>query len=258
MRAVNIYELPTENFSVSEVAAYRKVPSYRSLNSDGRLCNGFLLIEEGECVYEWDGKSAKLTPGSLIYLPLGSIHKMKVTTNEFVFIRVDFTLKDASGEILLLSECPLVIADDAGDLCTERIRELTRCFSKNADNFKCISLLCSLLSEICTKVRLESGQIAPAVNYINSNLLEKTEPETLAELCMMSRSKMYRLFKEETGTNPIDYRNRLRIEKAKLLLSSDEYTVGEIAALLGFESIYYFSRVFKQHCGVSPLKYEKM
>lgn len=257
MRSVNIYELPTENFSVSEVAAYRRVPTYRSLVSDGRLCNGFLLIEKGECVYEWDGKTAKLTPGSLIYLPLGSVHKMKITTSEFVFIRVDFTLKDASDDILLLSECPLVIAEDAGELCTEQIRELAKCFAVNADNFKCISLLCSLLSEICTKVRIKNGMIAPAVNYINSHLLEKIEPDVLAQLCMMSRSKMYRLFKEETGTNPIDYRNRLRTEKAKLLLSSDEYTVGEIAELLGFESIYYFSRVFKQHCGVSPLKYGK-
>ena len=66
---------------------------------------------------------------------------------------------------------------------------------------------------------------------------------------------MYRLFREETGTTPIEYRNRLRIQRACQLLRGRECTIGEIAALLGFESVYYFSRVFKKLTGVAPSRW---
>ncbi len=68
---------------------------------------------------------------------------------------------------------------------------------------------------------------------------------------------MYRAFKKETGLSPIEYRNRLRIERARTLLSRDICSVSEAAKLLGFESVYYFSRVFKQHTGVAPSQYGK-
>lgn len=257
MKVIGINKLPTENLSVSEVAAYKKVPSYRSVNSGGRFCNGFLLIEDGECIYEWAGGSARLLPKSLIYLPYGSIHKMRVVSEDFKFLQVDFTLKDGLGEPIILSDSPLVIADVADDLSIEQIKELTKSFSENADNFRCISLLCSLLSRICSEASPQGSAVAPAISYINANLLEDIAPEELSRLCMMSRAKMYRLFKAETGTSPIEYRNRLRIQKAKLLLASNEYSVSEIASMLGFESIYYFSRVFKAHTGVSPLHFGK-
>ena len=47
----------------------------------------------------------------------------------------------------------------------------------------------------------------------------------------------------------------LRIQRACQLLRGRECTIGEIAALLGFESVYYFSRVFKKLTGVAPSRW---
>jgi len=255
MKVVNISELPATRFSVSDVASFKQTPLYKNLSIDSRKSNGFLLIEKGSCVYSWEDRSIRLYPGALIYLPLGSVHEMRVVEGGLEFTRIDFTLKDADGETIVMSRTPLLIAENTGKFSTDCIESLTKSFSETVDNFKNISLLCSLLSEICTELNLGHSKISPAINYINENYLKPIDPDKLAELCTMSRSQMYRLFKEETGATPVEYRNRLRVEKARLLLVENEYSVGEIALNLGFESIYYFSRVFKKHTGVSPTHY---
>ena len=54
----------------------------------------------------------------------------------------------------------------------------------------------------------------------------------------------------------MEFRQRHRIERAKnLLLSDEQYTVGEIARELNFSDIYHFSKTFKKICGVSPNKF---
>ena len=52
-------------------------------------------------------------------------------------------------------------------------------------------------------------------------------------------------------------RNDLRIERAKSLLFDEECQISEISAMLGFESIYYFSRVFKNETGVPPREWKR-
>jgi len=57
--------------------------------------------------------------------------------------------------------------------------------------------------------------------------------------------------------SPVDYRNRIRITNACSLLESTSLSVEEIAALVGFETPFYFSRLFKRAMGVSPRQYRE-
>ena len=47
----------------------------------------------------------------------------------------------------------------------------------------------------------------------------------------------------------------MKIDRAKKLLSQQKYSVSEIADILGFGSVYYFSRQFKLHTDMSPTEY---
>ena len=59
------------------------------------------------------------------------------------------------------------------------------------------------------------------------------------------------------GVSIIKYRNDVRIQRAKASMFTANKSLGEIATEVGFESVYYFSRVFKKNEGMSPLAYKK-
>lgn len=56
---------------------------------------------------------------------------------------------------------------------------------------------------------------------------------------------------------PVEYRNKLRIQKAVDLLKTGDHTVTEVAEAVGISDMKYFSKLFKSHTGVSPSAIKK-
>lgn len=81
--------------------------------------------------------------------------------------------------------------------------------------------------------------------------------DTVCSNVCFSKSYLKRLFKKHTGFSIIDYYNNLKTQKAMLLLRQGELSITEISETLGFSSIHYFSRMFKQRTGTSPSEYKK-
>ena len=59
------------------------------------------------------------------------------------------------------------------------------------------------------------------------------------------------------GMSPVEYRNKLRMQKAAILLRTGSSTVGEVAEAVGISDIKYFSKLFKRCIGVSPSAIKK-
>ena len=68
---------------------------------------------------------------------------------------------------------------------------------------------------------------------------------------------MSRTFEKIVGCTPIEYRNQIRIERAKTLLEDTSLPIQEIAATVGYSSATYFCDAFKKAVGVSPMKFRK-
>ncbi|HZK27559.1 MAG TPA: AraC family transcriptional regulator [Thermoclostridium sp.] len=81
------------------------------------------------------------------------------------------------------------------------------------------------------------------------------EPLSVKEMANMTNlSPLYfgTLFKQETGLTFRQYLTNIRINQAENLLSSGMYNVSEAASECGFSDVFYFSKVFKEHRGISP------
>jgi two-component system response regulator YesN len=92
-------------------------------------------------------------------------------------------------------------------------------------------------------------------DYIDSHIADKLTLSEVAEQFGLSASYFSVLFKQQTGVGFSDYVTTQRIEKAKQLLLSGDVKIYEAAEALGFESAFYFSKVFKKKEGCSPKEF---
>lgn len=97
--------------------------------------------------------------------------------------------------------------------------------------------------------------ISKAKFRLQSSLENQVNMEDLVEEFPVSYSKFRKVFRAKVGLSPNQYHLELRLKKAKELLDSTTLSISEIAYKTGFESVFYFSRIFKNKNGKSPKLY---
>ena len=102
-----------------------------------------------------------------------------------------------------------------------------------------------------------SNRFKDTLVFIQKNIDKNISIKELSSKTQMSNDHFTRSFKKEIGTNPLEYINQKRIEKAKLLLVVTSLSVNEILFRVGINSASYFTRIFKTATGLSPLEYRK-
>lgn len=81
--------------------------------------------------------------------------------------------------------------------------------------------------------------------------------ESLSEKFGYNKDYIRRIFKAEFKLTPMEYLNDFRVSQAKEILQSmPNYKIEQIAELCGFADQFYFSRFFKKHTGMSPVKFK--
>ena len=96
-----------------------------------------------------------------------------------------------------------------------------------------------------------------AVSYFNENYNKDISIEQYAESRGMSVSWFIRNFKKYTGMTPMQFIVSRRINNAQLLLEQTNYSINEIAKVVGYDNQLYFSRLFRKQKGFSPSQYRK-
>ena len=79
--------------------------------------------------------------------------------------------------------------------------------------------------------------------------------EDIAVAANVSRTTLFRVFKSELNTSPVDYLTSYRIMQAKRLLTETDLSITAVARSAGYEDNLYFSRVFRKNTGITPTEY---
>ncbi|ASK32250.1 AraC family transcriptional regulator [Chryseobacterium sp. T16E-39] len=93
-------------------------------------------------------------------------------------------------------------------------------------------------------------------DYIHENYDKKTNVNQIAEIVSLSTPAFCRYFKKQTNMTFTDFVNNYRINQARIFLLKDS-SITEVCFQVGFESLSYFNKLFKQHVGETPSEFRK-
>ena len=99
--------------------------------------------------------------------------------------------------------------------------------------------------------------IGKAQDYMEENLSEKVSFEKLASKLAISRRNFDRRFIKATGSTPVEYLQRVKVEAAKIFLEKGRKNIFEVMDEVGYSDEKAFRDVFKRITGLSPLDYKK-
>lgn len=96
-----------------------------------------------------------------------------------------------------------------------------------------------------------------AENYIKKHITENIKASDVANFLHLDRSYFSTIFKQEYKMSPYAYIKQHKLDCAKNLLRTTDYSVQKIANMLNFSDVYAFSAFFKKNYGVSPSQFKK-
>ena len=113
----------------------------------------------------------------------------------------------------------------------------------------------ALAAQVKPQVISGNRQCAAIKRYIDLHFKEPLTLEQLSEEAHVNKYYLSHAFKQEYGISPINYLISRRIDESKYLLSETDLSLSQIAQILGFSSLSYFSQVFRKVQGISPKEF---
>lgn len=238
----------------------------------------FILVTGGSGRFFIDGKFYPTSLGQAFFTGPRQPHQfMNFGKDTTRYAEVTFEMVDSRGKILNLhfhellsiwinqSFSPLVqttLSAVVTRLLEGKIEQLVAVGKAQASDLE----INQALSEILMLVALHAfRRTAPAMaqpldairDSIRAHYQEKLSLSALAREAHLTPNYLSRRFRQLYGQGPIDYQIDLRIRSACELLKTVNDTLDEIAAAVGFQDTFYFSRLFKSRTGEAPAHFRR-
>lgn len=250
-----------------DMAGYTKCPqNWRDIDYIPEY-NKFYYICDGEGWLKIGDKEYYPKPGQLFLMPAGVIQSYS-TISEFTFLKYwcHFTAKINDMNLFDVIKTPIYVDVPTNSQFSSLFQNLVLNYEK--DTYSSILKTRGAMFEILAwyfeyidikSIDLSSysstRELLEVVDYIEKNLSRNITVDELSRIVHFHPNYFTRFFKDHIGYSPIQYINKLRLDKAKQLLRSTTLSVKEITDLIGFNDPSYFSRLFKKNTGLSPLEY---
>jgi AraC-like DNA-binding protein len=237
----------------------------------GRVLNEYQInyITEGEGIYENDSGRYKIRPGSLLITKPGDWHRYRPKkksgwVEHYVGFRGNIASQIFKQPWFASGKAVIDIGNREEFIDTyykifEYVLEEKPGFQQVAAGMimKLFGYMISTYKQRDFSGKRVEQVIQNACFMIRENVEQEIDFKKFAEQNHIGYSYFRKMFKKYTGVPPVQYHLDLKILRAKEMLLSSDKIIKEISYELGFQSIYYFSRVFKKKLGVSPSEIRK-
>lgn len=223
------------------------------------ICRGNADMQLGRQTY-------RVQPGDLLIANCNELHSASSTQGPYTANVIIFAVEDLSPELAKNNYIflPLVRGDSSiEDLILRIFSEV----GKQELGYKqlCRSLVTELLVYLCrnyvdqalperdsNKRKKVLDRLNTVLCFIEEHYSQHITVSQLAGIACLSEDRFGHLFREGVGVSPLQYINDLRLKKAMYLLSTNEYTVTDVAEAVGFRDYNHFGRLFRKRYGCTP------
>ncbi len=212
-------------------------------------------VLSGEISYRFNGNPVTAKAGDAIVFPRGCIRQRLCGTAPAYYVSFNVKVPDdfdlgVSG-LVENALCPNTV------YLLENAKKDSLSIDLQKEN-KCLSIflyLCCQLKEIAN----DSGNVHVKLikQYINDHLCEHITLGEISNQIHIVEQYICAVFKKYTGMTVFEYINSERVDLAKRLIATNEFTLIKISEMCGFFDYNYFSRIFKRVVGITPLNYRR-
>ena len=222
------------------------------------------FILDGAITYVSEGEQIPLVRGEWLMFAPGQVHSISSYTSSLVKCSVAFTIPENQPiYAALISKCgeKTNICTDIED-CLHFIASIGESKSPYT-NTLIKNRVFELIHSVADVMTVSSKDVAATVDGTDVRVFKvkqfvRDNPNVffncgyLASYCGISEKQLGRLFLRYEGMSLLSFLHSEKISFAKRILSQTDMTLSEISDDLGFSNVYYFSRFFKSHTGLTP------
>lgn len=226
-------------------------------------------IQNHELVFVLDGEGDITTgnqkyhvqKGDLIYFYPTKAHSLCVSKQPCMsFFGVHFTLPSGMDKLPFQDICNI----SQPFRLEAMFRNLHDIYTKKQylyqwkQNILMQQIICEVFSTLHQQApSVDIARVKKVLDFIHQHPRSSFSSQELAQLAELKSSRFQQLFRQLTGTTPLQYATRFRLENACNLLLTTNLSIQDIAAECGYDDVFYFSRCFKKQHLISPKKYRE-
>lgn len=211
------------------------------------VANSYFVIHAQEAHSYWASEDS---PWSIYWLHFGGERS--------------FCFEEFFGRIIPIEQTLNSRIDDRINLFNEIITALESGFSKERIEYAnlCLNNLLASFFFVETfriiKGFKSSDPVDHSIIFMKKNLKKNLKISDISDHVSLSESHLSKIFRNKTGSSPLDYFINLKLQEAIRLLTNESLKIKEAAYRLGYSDPYYFTRIFTKHIGASPASFVKM
>ena len=264
------------NPTIHTVALYEKLDRTEPcIAPDSKI----IYLISGELTYTvGDGKRERLSPGKLLYIPAGTVYRLKSKYMRAVVVSFDFTdefggegkwlapvAAESSAQLQIhtvlgipVFENPLVLEDVEAE--RDNLIRMANIFT-SAEGFylaelsAMLKLLLIKIAEHSDESALPSSMVENLDGYIRDNIHDEISNTELGAIFGYHPFYISRVLKDKRGITLHQYVIAYRIKYALSLLRYTDKAIADIADETGFTDASYFTKSFKAQFGMTPKEY---
>lgn len=235
-----------------------------------------LRVREGELLLYLNNEEYRLKANDIAFIAPGTLHRGDPIgcTYECAVFDMRITAGYTNNRVSEMIQ-PIIASDvELSPLCAEAESAAASLFDCLASEDEYYELNASALVAGIIYELYKGGAVKPfqrenkrlahrraamalLIDKIEKEYTHKITLADLAEMTQINEKYLCRFFKEFTGQTPIDYINRLRIDRACYDMTVNKMNVTEAAYESGFNELSYFSKIFKKYKGITPGQYKQ-